>query len=275
MRGTPALLVKPRSQVFYASQAKGSIVTKQAQLRRSWRAYRASLFAPEIGADIPDVGYPMVQEYLSQARTAVDSVSGFIDHSGNILASCGSTKILQLPRDAGVGLCFEAFTPDATVLLKIRSLCMSTGYFGVFEVEFVRHEGRRLLIDFNPRYFGQMGFDIARGRELPWLVHLCAIGQQEDAMRFAGQIPAGAAATCFADSMALKWFLLAGTVLGVFSFRDRRKWLRWLEADPAGFRDMVLLPGDSGPSLAAVAGRLWRSARYPIGFLRSLQRSGI
>ena len=60
---------------------------------------------------------------------------------------------------------------DAELAEKVRQLCVKLGYFGSFEVEFIRAGGRQLLIDFNPRFYSQMGFDIARGMPLPLFVY--------------------------------------------------------------------------------------------------------
>jgi D-aspartate ligase len=57
-----------------------------------------------------------------------------------------------------------------------RRLCDMTGFFGVFEAEFVDTDNGMLLIDFNPRFFGQLGFDVARGLPSPYLVYLAATG---------------------------------------------------------------------------------------------------
>ena len=53
---------------------------------------------------------------------------------------------------------------------------MRIGYFGVFEAEFIRLGDERLLIDFNPRFFGQMGFDVARGLPIVGLAYEAALG---------------------------------------------------------------------------------------------------
>jgi hypothetical protein len=45
-------------------------------------------------------------------------------------------------------------------------------------LEFIRAGGKQLLIDFNPRFYSQMGFDIARGSPLPLLVYEAACGHE-------------------------------------------------------------------------------------------------
>ncbi len=75
-----------------------------------------------------------------------------------------------------MGLLFEEAPVEEAVLDGLLRLCRCLGYFGVFEVEFVRTEGRHHLIDFNPRYYGQMQFEISRGLGLPQLAYRAARG---------------------------------------------------------------------------------------------------
>lgn len=101
------------------------------------------------------------------------SLAGFVDRSGEILGVRASQKVVQSPRGMGVGLLFREAPVDPEVLEGLARLCRRTGYFGVFEVEFVRADGGHHLIDFNPRYYGQVQFEISRGLSLPQLVSHC------------------------------------------------------------------------------------------------------
>jgi predicted ATP-grasp superfamily ATP-dependent carboligase len=266
-----ACIVKPRSQTFFRTHAKGGHATTLQQLTRLWRAYRASGYAAEVTREIRDLDSPMIQEYLPAAASAVYSISGFAVRSGQIIDTRASCKVLQVPPAAGVGLCFESAQADPRLVELLSVLCRSIGYHGVFEAEFIKHAGRDLLIDFNPRYFGQLGFDIARGMQLPWLAQLCATGDEPAACEFAGVRSASPAPSYYADSGALRWHLMTGTVFGKVSAAERRKWLSWLGSQPDRFVDAVLRPGDRAPALAARAGRLWRTIRYPRGFWRTVR----
>src|SRR6185503_2657993 len=66
---------------------------------------------------------------------------------------------------------------------KLAALCKRLGYFGVFEVEFIQADGKALLIDFNPRFYSQMAFDIARGVPLPYFIYLAACRREEELQR--------------------------------------------------------------------------------------------
>lgn len=262
-----ACMVKPRTQAYFCGVAKGLLSRSLKELQEAWQLYLRSSYPTEVTRDMQDVGLPMIQEFLPEASRQVYSVTGFAVSSGEIIAARASRKLLQVPRRAGVGLCFEGCDPDPGLVRQLSALCASIGYFGVFEAEFIQHEGRALLIDFNPRYFGQLGFDIARGMHLPWLAQLCALGAEEQARAVAGAGVAGPVPDYYADSVALKWHLMAGTLFGGVSREERRKWQSWLSARPDRFEDALVRRGDMVPAVAAATGLVWRALRHPRGFL--------
>ena len=145
------------------------------------------------------------------------------------------------------------------------------GYYGVFEAEFAEHGGRQLLIDFNPRYFGQMGFDIARGMPLPWLAQLCATGREDEARQFAQHRPATYQEHYSADGLALRWHLAIGGLLGAITGKERRRWKQWLTARPDHYFDAIASRDDKGPAIASMIGRLWNTLKHPRAYWRSLR----
>jgi hypothetical protein len=56
-------------------------------------------------------------------------------------------KVLQRPRNMGVGVCFESATPDARLVERVCALFATLDYRGIFDLEFIVHEGEYLLID--------------------------------------------------------------------------------------------------------------------------------
>lgn len=269
MRQVSACIVKPRTQTFFRTHAKGGLAKNLSQLTLLWNKYRSSGYAPEVSRDMAEVNLPIVQEYLPMAATRVSSISGFAVRSGRIIASRGSCKVLQLPRNAGVGVCFEAEEPDRLLVDRLSALCSRLGYFGTFEAEFVEHEGRKLLIDFNPRYFGQLNFDIARGMHLPWMAHLCAIGNEDEAIEAGSVGAARGAPTYYADSKALEWYLATGMLMGTGSARERKQWRNWLKSRPECFADAIHADDDPAPGVAAAADRVYKAFRHPVAFWRS------
>ena len=265
-------LVKPRTQAYFYGADKGLMASSLPELKRCWRQYKSARYPAELQRDILNVSLPLIQEYLPAATNEVLSISGFAMRTGGFIDTRACRKILQLPRRAGVGLCFEDCEPDPELVQLLSALCSRIGYFGVFEAEFIRHEGRPLLIDFNPRYFGQLGFDIARGMHLPWLAQLCATGHEEEARQFAAAPNHKPKPEYYADSFALKWHLNTGAMFGAISAKEKQNWLDWLTSRPDRFVDTFRQPGDMGPAVAAATSIFWRTLRHPRGFLRHASR---
>ena len=55
-----------------------------------------------------------------------------------MIAARGAKKVLQRMPPVGIGVCFEAVPLDDILVEAIRRLCREVGYFGVFEIEFLR-----------------------------------------------------------------------------------------------------------------------------------------
>src|SRR5262249_42010760 len=130
------LLLKPRTQVFLASQVKGSLVhpgDDLPALRRRWLERHRYLPGPE--EDFGPLASPMLQEYWSAGTKDVYALSGFVDRDATLLGMRASRKLLQRPKVAGVGLCFEDAPVDPALAERLVALCRHVGYFGVFEAE--------------------------------------------------------------------------------------------------------------------------------------------
>jgi hypothetical protein len=66
-------------------------------------------------------------------------------------------------------------------------VCELSGYVGVFEAAFIRASTDPRLIDFNPRFFGQMRFDVVRGLPAPWRTYLPRRDRRRHAARSHGR----------------------------------------------------------------------------------------
>jgi D-aspartate ligase len=172
------LIIKPRTQVLFTTMRKGGIVGSAGELRQAHRAFmRANRYEPRLLARLPEVERPMLQEFCASASGSVYAISGFCDSRHALFVARATRKLVQWPRRAGVGICFEDAPVDEALAQAVRRLCEATGFVGVFEAEFIIGTGSPLLIDFNPRFFGQMGFDVARGLPSPYLVYLAAMNE--------------------------------------------------------------------------------------------------
>jgi D-aspartate ligase len=192
------LIIKPRTQVLLTTMQKGAIVRSPGELREAYRAFmKANRYDARMLERVPDLERPMLQEFCGAAGDASYALSGFCDSRQRLFVTRAAHKLVQWPRSAGLGICFRDAPLDEALAQGVRRLCELTGLFGVFEAEFVTRGDESLLIDFNPRFFGQMGFDVARGLPSPYLVYLDAVSdldrlQTEVDAALAWQRPRGA-----------------------------------------------------------------------------------
>jgi hypothetical protein len=213
-----------------------------------------------------------VQEYLHDAARGTYSLSGFVDREGRLLIARGSVKVLQQPQAVGIGLCFENFEPPEGMAERLRELCVRLGYFGVFEAELIPNGEHWQLIDFNPRYFGQMGFDIARGAPLPWLAHLSAAGDEEGALRVAQHAPRGNGMRAYRDLIGIYSKFVTGRAAGTLDADATRHWRAWLRKHDGHAVDAAYSPNDPLPAVASAASQLWRTVRHPRSTWKELRR---
>lgn len=265
------VLLKPRTQAFLASGIKGMMARDAKELAEGLGRFRRLVrFAPVLTERHPEIAEPMVQEYLPAAETSIFSVSGFVTKGGDLVCRA-SMKVLQRPRKVGIGLCFEARAMEPELERKLAALCRRVGYYGCFEAELIADGERRLLIDFNPRFYSQMGFEIARGLRLPLLVWHAARG---DAARLAQELarareqrPREPAVYCHKTMFDL--VLALQGLSGRMSRSDVDRWRRWYATHRARATDAVHDPDDRLPTVVDAAQWMQHFARHPRSFVRS------
>ncbi len=265
------ILLKPRTQAFLEGGIKGMLVRDRAELDEELARFRRLVrFAPVLAERHPEIAEPMLQEYLPSAETSIFSVSGFVTREGELVCRA-AMKVLQRPRKVGIGLCFEDRRMDAGLADKLAALCRRVGYHGCFEAELIADGERRLLIDFNPRFFSQMGFDIARGLPLPLLVWHAARGDRERLdeaiVRARRWRPRGSAVYCHKAMLDL--VLTLQGLSGRMSRADVARWRSWYERHRTGAVDAVHDPDDRLPTLVDAAQWVEHFARHPRSFVRS------
>jgi predicted ATP-grasp superfamily ATP-dependent carboligase len=158
-------VVKPKTQMGQKILHKGFIVLRQSDLVPVFEDFVSRFPSTEIeGLTNKSDCLPMIQRYVASSLKGVFSVAGFISEDGKTFHTQGSVKTLQRPAKMGIGLCFESYSVPAELTEKVRKLCLELGYFGLFEAEFLMTaDNDAQIIDFNCRYYSQMGFDIKRG----------------------------------------------------------------------------------------------------------------
>ena len=240
------LLIKPRTQVMFPTAMKGWRVDRREDLAGTLRAYRErNAYVASILKERPDIAEPMLQAYHAEAEGGIESIAGFIDEHGGLYAARAARKLLQRPRRVGIGM---------------------------FEAEFIRKGEERLLIDFNPRFYGQMGFEIARGLPSPLLAYLAAVGD-----RTALRDEVARAQRCtferppiYLHRFALGLQIFAQRLSGRMPRDVARRWKKWYSSHRGSATDAAFDRRDPLPGILEALALLWAAARHPRGFLRSI-----
>lgn len=258
------LVVKPQTQVLLAPHQKGRVVEGPDALLPAVRDFLAATrHRPELLEGDPGAGRPMLQAYLPRAG-GVYSLTGFIDRTGEVFVTRACRKVLQRPRRLGTGLCFEAAEVDEGLAGRVRALCLEVGYRGVFEAELLEGERGPALIDFNPRFYGQVALDIARGLDQPLLAYLQAIGDERALKTAAGWMRAAPARApdAWCDRVHLELFLAASRASGGRG-ADALQWHEWLAAHRADLADPLIDREDLLPAAIVGLTSVARSVRHP------------
>jgi D-aspartate ligase len=267
------LLIKPRTQMLLKSKAKGRLCREASELVAAYQAFRIeNTYRDEIVAHDPAIVWPMLQSYHPEAMTETYSLSGFIDESGEVFEVRAARKVFQRPRRLGVGLCFLGQPVNPALRQKIFDLCRRVGYYGAFESEFVpiAETGQHLLIDFNPRFYGQMGFEVARGMPLPAFVYYAGHGHSGETLRRTVDHRAepNAESYHFSNRWVLRLVMLTQSLSGRLSSEERQALHAILHDPRSRYVDAVKDEHDAGPLMADVLLNLKHFARHPRDFYR-------
>ncbi|MBL8957903.1 MAG: carbamoyl-phosphate synthase [Myxococcaceae bacterium] len=269
------LLIKPQTQTMLLPHQKGRVV----RAREDLRALHADFMTQtKHGALLlesdPQATRPMLQE-LVESR-GIYGLSGFIDATGERFVVSASRKVLQRPQVLGIGLCFQHAKVDEALAGRLRDLCRRIGYHGMFEVEFLEQAGRHLIIDFNPRCYGQMALDIARGADLPLLAYLHAIKDEaalETEVELAKRRLAAGGARSWCDRIAMELFINLRRLTGHIDRPTANTWKTWLEAHRHHLIDPVLDADDWKPGVVAVLQSAWSHVKHPRATWRALSEA--
>ncbi len=239
------LILKPRSHIRRLRNDKGRVIRNHSELLEAFSAMssREQTYSPTIGT-LPAAGF-LAQEFFPGAATKILSISGFIDKTGTRFLAQGTRKLLLRSEPAGVGVCFETASVEEGLLTDLRAFLTKLSYFGVFEVEFVQSPRGWLLIDFNPRFFNQMGMDIARGASLARLSYYDAIG---DVAALSGLLQVATKArpqsVTARDGFTMRMVLISRRVAGRLSRADLDRWGEWIRQQNGSLIDLVHASGD-------------------------------
>ena len=260
------LIVKPKTQIGLNINLKGLVSHNARQLHANVRQFLERIrHADELLSYDQSVAWPIIQQFHPEARTETYSLSGFVTEDAGQMVVRAAKKVLQQPFQVGIGLAFESRQVDPTVIESVRKLCRATGFYGVFEAELIRAPGtnRFLLMDFNPRFYGQMGFDDYREMPLPYFAYLAALGQHAELALQLKQAEQWAHQNSVKYSFGwmMRTLLATQRLGGQISGDFRRTWLEWLDDDRN--HDAIDDADDPGV-LAAYRRAVWRDCvRHP------------
>ncbi|HZX94238.1 MAG TPA: hypothetical protein VFE90_06955 [Myxococcales bacterium] len=269
------LLFKQRTLVLSRTLHKGTPVLSEADLREAWGRFRCgNQFPAEVLSRWPDADRPVLQEYLPLSAQRIYCIEGFIAPGGERWATRAVLKVLSHPRYLGIGLLFEHADVLPDLEARLVRLCRSLGYAGVFQCEFIEHEGEHLLIDFNPRFYNYMAFDHARGLPQAWFAYLHAIGAHEE---LAAELDRARVARPDAATLAYCYRLGTWTQLTIERLArsvppsEVERWRRWRKG-ALRLIDPAWEEGDPGPGIADAIAQLWMALRHPRSFFRRNSR---
>ncbi len=267
------VVVKPRTQVLSNTHGKGAIVVHRHDLALTIRRLtRDTVYGCELVRRYPKAAHFLVQQHFPQAAESIYELSAFIDRSGRLWAARAARKVLQRPRSLGIGLCFEDAAVEPSLAERSRQLAVACGYFGVVQLEFIEARGRYMLIDFNPRLYNQLAFDVARSLPLPQMVHAAACGNHAELARLVALAnePRSNDRLVFCNRVGLGLVLSSQWIARRIQTAEVRRWRRWLHMHRGYVVDSAHVPGDIAPAVADVVSQMAACVRHPRAFVNNV-----
>lgn len=172
------LILKPKSHIVVGTAERGALIHDERELRQCFRRYEPTQGQAALAQEYPELLWPILQRYVPSARSRVYSVSGFKDVDQGIVAAALSYKREQWPVDVGTST-VQVSSGDEQILNAGLNAVNQIVSRGIFELELLVDHGRLMAIDLNPRAFGFINLDIARGNDLPWLWFQSTLGPVE------------------------------------------------------------------------------------------------
>jgi predicted ATP-grasp superfamily ATP-dependent carboligase len=162
------LVMKARSHLAVGMFERGAVISSAEQLRQQFHPYAVMAGHEYIAQRHPGLLLPMLQKFIPSATECVYSISGYKDTKHGIVTAALSYKREQWPPEVGVST-HQVACEDPQILQVGLNAVDRLLSCGIFELELLVDGHDLLAIDLNPRGFGFMRLDIARGSDLPWL----------------------------------------------------------------------------------------------------------
>ncbi|MFT3731448.1 MAG: hypothetical protein QM780_08490 [Hyphomicrobium sp.] len=260
--------IKPRAQIF-GGLGKGIRADNCTELRAAWeRRCSETAYDPTVLDQAPSIRLPMLQRCCPGER--IYTVDGFVDETGEVSAMLACVKVLQRPRGKGPGIIFEHAPLDPEIEQGLLRLFRDTGFYGVFDAEFLEVDGKRLLIDLNPRFYNHMAFESDRGLDLPWLAYLAATGNREalkgEIVKFRNS---PISKNAYVHPLATRLLLAVQRLGGRMSSEQYARWKRQIRSYGEGATNPVWTSDDPIPAFVECASEM-QGLRYPRSYFRDL-----
>lgn len=172
------LILKPKSHLAVGTAERGGLIHDEAVLRAEFHEYSITPGQESLAARYPELRWPLLQRYIPSARSRVYSLTGAKDCERGILTAALSYKSKQWPPDIGTSIAQMSHV-DERIMKAALPVVEKLVSRGLFELELVVGDSQLLAIDWNPRAYGFIKLDVARGHDLPWLWMRSTLGPVE------------------------------------------------------------------------------------------------
>lgn len=177
---TYPVILKPKSHVV-AGLGRGATAHSPDELKHYFVPYEIPNAIKPLAQRFPSHQWPMIQQKINASMQDFVSISGVLGSDKTPLAYSAAVKTGQWPPNLGVGVSFHSYN-DKNVLEQGVNMARALIGKGLFEIELVPDGsgGCVIPLDLNPRAYGQIALDIARGNDLPYLWYRIMQGETVD-----------------------------------------------------------------------------------------------
>jgi hypothetical protein len=129
-----------------------------------------------------------------------------------------------------------------------------------------------MLIDYNPRLYNQLAFDIARGLPIPQMMYASALAEHAEVERLVSVAnqPYAGPELVFCNTFGMSTMLWAQQLAGQVSASEARHWQQWRRSHDGSAIDPAVAANDPFPAVVDAASQLYGYARHPRAFMRKV-----
>jgi predicted ATP-grasp superfamily ATP-dependent carboligase len=133
---------------------------------------------------LPDTDW-VVQPYMDGRLSAISGVAW----EGRLVCAVHQVSHRIWPPDVGYSSYAETVPADPVLESPVARLLQEIGWSGLFQAQFLcTADGRRFLIDFNPRAYGSLALAVRAGANLPALWAALVLGMPLPPVRYRSEV---------------------------------------------------------------------------------------